>query len=277
MRSGAAPPVYTGPGAMAFTRTPLGLNSAAQARVIDARAAFVAPYAAPPARPIWPAMLLTLMMLPLPLAAIPGANAATRKNAARTLLANRASNVATSRSGVAPNQENPALLTNTSISPTASTRRWRSAGSLRSAPTKRARPPAAAIDSTVSAPRVASRPWTMTSAPSRASCKATARPMPDVAPVTRAFWPWRLRGWVAGTVALRNLVVDKPLGAHNSVVSVMVPDHASVDPSGAHPPPEQAPDAASEGRFTSHLESEGGRDEQVVHCQPRYAICDRGA
>src|SRR3989475_9034857 len=134
MRSGAAPPVYTGPGAMAFTRTPLGLNSAAQARVIDARAAFVAPYAAPPARPIWPAMLLTLMMLPLPLAAIPGANAATRKNAARTLLANRASNVATSRSGVAPNQENPALLTNTSISPTASTRRWRSAGSLRSAP-----------------------------------------------------------------------------------------------------------------------------------------------
>src|SRR2546422_8048799 len=53
-------------------------------------------------------MLLTLMMLPLPLADIPGANAATRKNAARTLLANRASNVATSRSGVAPNQENPA-------------------------------------------------------------------------------------------------------------------------------------------------------------------------
>src|SRR5439155_17063811 len=181
-------------------------------------------------------MLLTLMMLPLPLAAIPGANAATRKNVARTLLANRASNVATSRSAVAPNQENPALLTNTSISPTVSTRRWRSAGSLRSAPTKRARPPAAAIDSTVSAPRVASRPWTMTSAPSRASCKATARPMPDVAPVTRAFWPWRLRGWVAGTVALRNLVVDKPLGAHNSVVSVMVPDHASVDPSGANTP-----------------------------------------
>src|SRR3989442_1674124 len=101
-------------------------------------------------------MLLTLMMLPLPLAAIPGANAATRKNAARTLLANRASNVATSRS--------------------------------------------------------------------------------DVAPVTRAFWPWRLRGWVAGTVALRNLVVDKPLGAHNSVVSVMVPDRASVDPSGANTP-----------------------------------------
>src|SRR5713226_999283 len=38
-------------------------------------------------------MLLTLMMLPLPLAAIPGANAATRQNAARTLLANRASDL----------------------------------------------------------------------------------------------------------------------------------------------------------------------------------------
>src|SRR2546429_2137620 len=126
-------------------------------------------------------MLLTLMMLPLPLAAIPGANAATRKNAARTLLANSASNVSTLRSGVAPNQENPALLTRMSISPTALTRRWRSAGSLRSAPTKRAWPPAAVIASTVSAPRAASRPWTMTSAPSRASCKATARPIPDVA------------------------------------------------------------------------------------------------
>ena len=75
MRSDDAPAVKTGPGATAFTRTPLGLNSAAHAWVIDDRAAFVAPYAAPPASPIWPAMLLTLMMLPLPLAAIFGASA----------------------------------------------------------------------------------------------------------------------------------------------------------------------------------------------------------
>src|SRR5881296_3312821 len=47
-----------------------------------------------------------------------------------------------------------------------------------------------------------------------------------------------------------NVVVHKPLGAHNSVVSVMVPDHAFVDPSGANTPPEQAPDAAPEGRLT---------------------------
>ena len=43
VRSGAAPSVDTGPAATAFTRTPLWLNSAAHARVIDARAAFVAP------------------------------------------------------------------------------------------------------------------------------------------------------------------------------------------------------------------------------------------
>jgi hypothetical protein len=35
--------VDTGPGAIAFTRTPEGLNSAAQARVIDDMAPFVAP------------------------------------------------------------------------------------------------------------------------------------------------------------------------------------------------------------------------------------------
>src|SRR5438034_6312240 len=43
VRSGAAPLVYTGPGATAFTRTPLGLNSAAQARANAAWAALVAP------------------------------------------------------------------------------------------------------------------------------------------------------------------------------------------------------------------------------------------
>ena len=42
--------------------------------------------------------------------------AATRKYAARTLLANSASNVSGFRSAVAPNQENPALLTRTSTS-----------------------------------------------------------------------------------------------------------------------------------------------------------------
>ena len=39
----AAPLVWTGPAAMALTRTPEGLNSAAQERVIAARVALVAP------------------------------------------------------------------------------------------------------------------------------------------------------------------------------------------------------------------------------------------
>src|ERR1700684_4332700 len=142
-------------------------------------------------------MLLTLTMLPWPLAAIPGANAATRKNGARTLLANSASKVRTSRSAVAPNTENPPLLTRTSMSPAASARCRRPAGSPRSAATKRASPPAAVIASTVPAPRPASLPWTMTSAPSLASRTATARPMPEVAPVTSALRPSRSRCSVA--------------------------------------------------------------------------------
>ena len=59
-------------------------------------------------------MLAMLMMLPLPRAAIFGASAATRKYGARTFAANSRSKVATSRSAVGPNQENPALLTSTS-------------------------------------------------------------------------------------------------------------------------------------------------------------------
>src|SRR5258707_11264939 len=62
-------------------------------------------------------MLLMLMMLPLPRAAIAGATAATRKYGARTLLANSASNVSVFSSAVGPNHENPALLTSTSTSP----------------------------------------------------------------------------------------------------------------------------------------------------------------
>jgi len=49
-------------------------------------------------------------MLPWPLAAIPGASAATRTNGARTLLANILSNVSTSNSAVGPKAEIPALF-----------------------------------------------------------------------------------------------------------------------------------------------------------------------
>jgi hypothetical protein len=42
VRSADCTAVYTGPGEMVLTRTPDGLNSAAQDRVNEARAAFVA-------------------------------------------------------------------------------------------------------------------------------------------------------------------------------------------------------------------------------------------
>src|SRR5712692_10053323 len=106
-----------GPAATAFTRTPRGLYSAVQLCVIESRPALVAPYAAPEGGPMRPAMLLMLMMLPAPLAAIAGANAATSRYGARTLLANIASKSATSMSSVGAQIEDPALLTRTSMSP----------------------------------------------------------------------------------------------------------------------------------------------------------------
>src|SRR5229473_8449149 len=133
-------------------------------------------------------MLLMLMMLPLPRAAMPGASAATRRYGARTLLANSASNMSAFRSAVAPNQENPALLTSTSTWPASAARRSMLSGSPRSAATNRACPPDSSICSTARAPRPASRPCTMTSKPSRARAVAMARPMPEVAPVTSAVW-----------------------------------------------------------------------------------------
>src|SRR6266852_564476 len=97
------------------------------------------------------------------------------------------SNVATSSSAVGPHAENPALLTKTSMSPACSASFRISAGLPRSAARKRALPPDRSISSTVCAPRPASRPCTITSKPSVASFTATARPIPDVAPVTSAL------------------------------------------------------------------------------------------
>ena len=68
-------------------------------------------------------MLPMLMMLPVPLAAMAGAKAATRKYGARTLLANNESNCSTFSSSVGPNTECPALFTRTSMSPTSMARR----------------------------------------------------------------------------------------------------------------------------------------------------------
>ena len=104
----------------------------------------------------------------------------------RTLPSKSESNVASSSSAVGPNHEPPALFTRTSASPDSSARRRTSAVSLKSAATNRARPPSTSICVTTSPPRCSAfRPCTTTVQPSLASCCAVARPMPDVAPVTR--------------------------------------------------------------------------------------------
>src|SRR5580700_6511574 len=152
-------------------------------------------------------MLPRLMMLPLPRAAILGASAATRKYAARTLAAKSRSKVATSSSAVGPNQEKPALLTSTSTGPACSTRWSTWTGSVRSAATKRALPPAAVIVSTTAEPRSASRPCTTISAPCRPSSSAAALPIPEVAPVTRALMPSRSRWSFMLVLQIDGLVV----------------------------------------------------------------------
>src|SRR6266851_352302 len=126
-----------------------------------------------------------LAMLPPPRAAIFGASAPTRKYGAWTLAANSRSKVATSRSAVGPNHENPALLTSTSTVPARSTRSFSWARSVRSAATNRALPPAAVMESITAEPRAASRPCTTTSAPCRPSFSAAARRMPDLTQVAQ--------------------------------------------------------------------------------------------
>src|SRR2546428_14108964 len=106
-----------GPAATALTRTPRGLYSAVQLCASDASAALVAPYAAPLGNPMRPAMLLMLMMLPAPFAAIAGANASTRRNGALTLLANVASKASTAILSVGAHTADPALFTSTWRSP----------------------------------------------------------------------------------------------------------------------------------------------------------------
>jgi hypothetical protein len=123
-----------------------------------------------------------------------------RQNGALTLRSKVTSNVPSSSSCVAPNGNTPALLTRMSKSPTSSVRRLTSAGTVRSVAMKRASPPSAAMAETTSSPRIASRPVTITVAPSRARVSVAARPMPEVPALTRAVW--------VGVMPLEALDVD---------------------------------------------------------------------
>ena len=136
--------------------------------------------------PIVAAIVEMLMIDPPPLAAIFGAMVAVRKKGALTFTAIVASKSASLNWSVGPPGKIPALFTRTSTAPASSPRRLTSSKLARSAATNLALPPVDSIAVTTSLPRARSRPLTMTSAPSRASRSATARPMPEVPPVTSA-------------------------------------------------------------------------------------------
>src|SRR3954454_21476678 len=184
--------VRTTPGEIALTRTAGDPNSAAHARVKVSIAPFVDAYSAPTEIPNRATQEPRLMIDPDPRAVISGGIAAVRKNGALTLTASTSSNIASSTVSVVEPGKIPALLTSTSIRPpsarVASVARPRDACAepSRSAAMNSARPPAAWICSTTSAPRWRLRPLTMTRAPSAANAVAIARPMLLVAPVTSA-------------------------------------------------------------------------------------------
>jgi hypothetical protein len=71
-------------GADGVDRTPEGPYSAAHALVSKTRAALLDPYRAMPGWPNWATIVVTLMIEPLPRAAIAGASSATRKNGTLT-------------------------------------------------------------------------------------------------------------------------------------------------------------------------------------------------
>src|SRR6266852_4625139 len=130
-------------------------------------------------------------MAPLPLFAIRGASAATRKYGTLTLSEYTRSNTSSVVSCVGPNGKIPALLIRISTWPFPSSTALLATSraldaSRRSDEIKSAAPPAARISAAVFSPRSALRPTTMTWKPSWASLLATARPIPLVPPVISA-------------------------------------------------------------------------------------------
>src|SRR5881628_2333479 len=171
-------------------------------------------------------MLLTLMMLPLPLAAIPGANAATRKNAARTLLANRASNVDIEVRRRAEPREPGVVDQHVDIAD--SFDQTLEVGWIAEVGTNEARPAA----------RSGNRFYRLGASGGIAAMDDDLGAVAGQLQGDRTADPGR-RARHEGLLALEvaglgrrhccspNVVVHKPLGAHNSVVSVMVPDHGN--------------------------------------------------
>src|ERR687898_870882 len=109
-------------------------------------------------------IVVTLMMLPWPRAAIRGAIAAVRRNGALTLTAKASSKAGSGSSCVGPPGKTPALLTRMSTSATRPASARTSSAEARSARTNSALAPASSIAATASTPRCSLLPVITTGA-----------------------------------------------------------------------------------------------------------------
>src|SRR5262245_15631222 len=203
-RSAAVSSVCTHPGATALTRMPSGPHSFASERVSCATAPLLVEYAAAWTEPWNEVTEARCTIRPgVPRSTKMRAAARETANGAATFTMSTRSKSASDTSRAASRWMIPALQTHTSRRPsaraTSATARSAASGSARSASTTWARRPRAAISATVS---VAAPRWTRpTSAPSRASVTAIARPIPRLAPVTSATSPTRKGTNVSATDA----------------------------------------------------------------------------
>src|SRR6202050_831500 len=154
------------------------------------------------------------MIEPRPAATISRPAAREHKNVPLALTAKHRSQSSSLASTTEPELFTPALLYSTSTRPN-SPLIWRKArstwaASATSAPTARARPPAAVICSVASFAAWALRSTRATSAPSRANRSAAARPIPEPAPVITATRPESLPVIVGGVLSSdrRHAAVD---------------------------------------------------------------------
>lgn len=188
--------VADGPGLTALMRTPSAMWSRAAARVRAETAALVAMYPAIPGTRRWaPRLEARLTMAPPVVCSRIRAISVWRLNSTPVrLMSTRPRQSSSGRSATGPPpRKTPALLTATSRLPKRATV-WSTSARTSSerdtsAVNAAAVPPSFPIRATVSSSGAAVRPAATTEAPSAAKASATARPMPEPAPVTRTVLP----------------------------------------------------------------------------------------
>src|SRR5207249_9159038 len=186
----STPSVSTGPGATALTVMPCFAHSAPRLRVSTAAPAFAAAYAAIPREPLRPATEVTLMILPARCRIITRPTACEKRNTPVRFVATIASHSDRGRSSSGERIRYPALLTRISMRPNALRVCATAPSTCRASPTSHAtasaRRPSARTRPATGSSASLRRLHTTTSAPTRASSTAIARPIPWLAPVTIA-------------------------------------------------------------------------------------------